>query len=100
MNFTSQYKSKLISISDALNKVKSNFEIVCSLGPCEPSLFLANLHKVRDKVENISVVTMLSLQEYKFNSDPSMKGHFINETTFYGKEGSKCREKDMFQKER
>lgn len=90
MNFTSQYKSKLISISDALNEVKSNFEIVCSLGPCEPSLFLANLHKVKDKVENISVVTMLSLQEYKFNSDPSMKGHFINETTFYGGSARCC----------
>lgn len=84
MNYLNIYKEKLISTEDALNLVKSNDEIVCSLGPCEPKGFLGKLHTIKDKVENVTVVTMLSLNEYKYNTLEEMKGHFFNESLFMG----------------
>lgn len=83
MNFREQYKKKFISVDEAVNKVKSNDEVVVALAGAEPVGFLSNLHKVKDKVENVSVVTCLNMNSYEFCSNPEMKGHFINETWFY-----------------
>ncbi|MDO5039783.1 acetyl-CoA hydrolase/transferase family protein [Clostridium sp.] len=84
MDYSKQYKEKLITVDDALNLVKSNDEIVCSLGPCEPQGFLNKLHTIKDRAENVNVVTMLSLNKYIYNTDESMKGHFFNESLFMG----------------
>lgn len=83
MNFKDEYKDKLITLEEALDKVKSNDEIVVGLAGAEPVGFLSNLHEIKDKVKDVSVVTCLNMNDYKFTSDPSMKGHFINETWFY-----------------
>lgn len=83
MNYLEQLKNKTITVDDALALVKSNYEIVTSLGPCEATLFMANLHKIKDRVENVTVVSMLSGLNYKYHTDPSMTGHFINESTFF-----------------
>ncbi|MGL5411609.1 acetyl-CoA hydrolase/transferase family protein [Cetobacterium sp.] len=84
MKYLDSYHKKLISVEEALELVKTNDEIVCSLGPCEPQKFLGELHKIKDKVENVTVITILSLNEYKYNTDESMKGHFFNESLFMG----------------
>ncbi|CUP08571.1 MAG: acetyl-CoA hydrolase/transferase family protein [Clostridium baratii] len=84
MDYLKEYKEKLITTEKALNLVKSGDEIVCSLGPCEPKGFLSKLHTIKDRVENVNVVTMLSLNEYKYDTLDEMKGHFFNESLFMG----------------
>ncbi|WP_297631031.1 acetyl-CoA hydrolase/transferase C-terminal domain-containing protein [uncultured Clostridium sp.] len=84
MDFVKEYNEKLLSVEEALSLVKSNYEIVCSLGPCEPQMFLSNLHTIKNRVKNVTIVTMLSLIKYKYNTEESMKGHFFNESLFMG----------------
>jgi acyl-CoA hydrolase len=83
MNFREDYKRKSISVKEALDKVKSNDEVVVALAGAEPRAFLARLHEIKDRVENVSVVTCLNMGNYEFCSNPSMRGHFMNETWFY-----------------
>ncbi|MBU5483428.1 4-hydroxybutyrate--acetyl-CoA CoA transferase [Clostridium sp. MSJ-11] len=83
MNYKEEYSKKHITMEEALGKVKSRDEIVVSLAAAEPVGFLSNLHKIKERVEEVSVVTCLNMNNYEFTSDPSMKGHFINETWFY-----------------
>ena len=83
MFFDNELKKKTITLDDLLLMVKSEDEIVVSLAGAEPIGFLSNLHKVKDRVRNVSVVTCLNMNNYEFCSNPDMKGHFINETWFY-----------------
>jgi hypothetical protein len=41
---------------------------------------LSQLHTIKDRVENVSVVTALLMNEYEFFMDPNMKGHFLMTT--------------------
>lgn len=84
MDYLKEYNKKLLSVENALKLVKSNDEIVCSLGPCEPQKFLGDLHTIKNRVENVTIVTMLSLMKYKYNTEKSMEGHFFNESLFMG----------------
>ncbi|QGU96703.1 4-hydroxybutyrate--acetyl-CoA CoA transferase [Clostridium bovifaecis] len=83
MNYNEQYKNKLISLDEALNKVESNMDIVAGLAAMEPMDFMSRLHEVKDKVENVRVFTCLNMGNYKFFSEPDMAGHFINAAWFY-----------------
>jgi acyl-CoA hydrolase len=83
MNFKEEYLKKLITVEEAVGKVKSNDEIAVGLGGGEAVGFLSNLHKAAYRVENVSVFTCLDIGNYEFCANPEMKGHFINETLFY-----------------
>lgn len=83
MYYNEQYRKKLITVDQALDKVQSNTEIVVGLAVNEPVDFLSRLHEIKDRVENVNVLTCLSMDQYKFVMDPSMKGHFLNSTWFY-----------------
>lgn len=83
INFEDEYKKKLLNVEDALEKVKSNDEVVVAMAGAEPRAFLANLGKIKNRVENVSIVTCLNMENYDFCALPEMKGHFINETWFY-----------------
>ncbi|MDP4089603.1 MAG: acetyl-CoA hydrolase/transferase C-terminal domain-containing protein [Bacillota bacterium] len=83
MDIKELYKSKLISLDDAVRKVKSDDEIAVGLGGAEAAGFLSNLHKAKGRVENVSVITCLNMGNYEFCSNPDMRGHFLNETWFY-----------------
>lgn len=78
-----EYKKRILTVEDALKKVKSNFEIVTALSAAEAKLFLRSLHTIKDRVDNVSVLTCLPLEQYKFYTDPEMEGHFMHETWFY-----------------
>jgi acyl-CoA hydrolase len=77
------YEARLISLEEAVEKVKSNDEIIVGLGGAEAAGFLSNLHKVKDRVENVTVVSCLSMRNYEFCANAEMRGHFLNETWFY-----------------
>jgi len=60
------YKSKLLSIDDLLYKLKDNETIVVGLGGAQPFGFLSNLHKIKDRVKNLKIITCLLLKDYEF----------------------------------
>jgi acyl-CoA hydrolase len=60
------YKKKLISIDDVLNRLKDGDTIVVGLGGAQPFGFLENLHKIKDKVMGVKIITCLLLKNYEF----------------------------------
>ena len=83
MNYQEMYKRKVVSVEEALQEIKSGQEIACSLIACEPVTMLSQLHTIKDRVEDVSVVTALLMNEYEFFMNPEMKGHFLLNTWFY-----------------
>jgi acyl-CoA hydrolase len=83
MNYQEEYKSKLIDIDKVLEMVESDTDIVVSLAAAEPMGFMSRLHEVANRVQNVNVLTCLNVGDYKFMSDPAMKGHFTNAAWFY-----------------
>ncbi|MDF2821099.1 MAG: 4-hydroxybutyrate coenzyme transferase [Clostridiales bacterium] len=60
------YKQKRITITEALNLVKSNDMIVTGLGSSEAQLFMNNLHTISDRVENVTITNCLSMSSGEF----------------------------------
>ncbi len=83
MNNKELYQCKLVGIEEALKQIKSGQEVVCALIACEPATMLSQLHTIKDRVEDVSVVTALLMYEYEFFMNPEMKGHFIMNDWFY-----------------
>ncbi|SMB99181.1 Acyl-CoA hydrolase [Thermanaeromonas toyohensis ToBE] len=84
VNYKEQYRRKLISIDEAVGMVTSNCSIAAAMAASAPPGLLGALGKRRDEVENVRVFSALLLREFDFFLDPSMKGHFILESWFYG----------------
>ncbi|MDD5170957.1 MAG: acetyl-CoA hydrolase/transferase C-terminal domain-containing protein [Syntrophales bacterium] len=84
MPYKELYRQKLITPEEAVQKVASNDEIVVGDVASEPAALLGKLHIIRDRVENVSVVMILTLREYDFFMKPEMKGHFILNSMFHG----------------
>jgi len=83
MNYREIYQRKLVSVEEALRKIKSGQEVVCGMIACEPAAMLSQLHTIKDRVEDVSVVTALLMNEYEFFMNPEMKGHFLMNNWFY-----------------
>lgn len=83
MNYKDEYKRKLVSVEEALARVHSDDEIVCALGPCEPVNFLSQLHTIAHRVEGVTVVNALLMNDYDFFMRPEMAGHFLLVSWFY-----------------
>lgn len=71
-----KYKSKLISIEDAVKKIKSNDDVIVAQCASEPQGCMGQFHLVQEKVENVKVFSVLTLKPYDFYVKPEMKGHF------------------------
>lgn len=84
MDWNSVYKSKVVDIEKVLNMVRSNQTIVVGMTPAEPRLFLRNLHKIADKVNNVTVFTCLNMENYSFYMDSSLSGIFTNASWYFG----------------
>jgi len=83
MDFQELYKQKLITIPEAVSKVKSNQKVCTAMAASEPQGLLTELGKHKSDLENVNVVSCLMMGDYEFLK-PEMKGHFLNETWFYG----------------
>ncbi|MGE5423324.1 MAG: acetyl-CoA hydrolase/transferase family protein [Ignavibacteriales bacterium] len=83
MNYLEMYRRKVVSIEEALMEIKSGQEVACGLIACEPVTMLSQLHTIADRVENVSVLTALLMNEYDFFMKPEMKDHFLLNTWFY-----------------
>ena len=66
MDFKEEYKRKLVPVEDAVNKIKSNNSVVATMATFQPVGFLSNLHLIKDKVQNVTVISCLLFKEYEF----------------------------------
>ncbi|HUN94595.1 MAG TPA: acetyl-CoA hydrolase/transferase C-terminal domain-containing protein [Burkholderiaceae bacterium] len=80
---TDLYRSKLVTLDEALAHVKTDDSIVSALAAAEPAGFLARLHTVAPRVRNVTVATCLPMQPYPFFTDPAMQGHFFHDAWFF-----------------
>ena len=76
-------QGKRISVEEALSKVKSNDSIISALAAAEPGGFLAQLHTIAPRVQNVTVATCLPMQPYPFFTDATMRGHFVHDAWFF-----------------
>lgn len=83
MSIACNYQHKVISIEEALAKIKSNDCVISALAGAEAKGILEQLHTIAPRVRNVSVATCLPLHKGKWYNDPAMKGHFIHHAWFY-----------------
>lgn len=76
------FKHKVISIEEALSKIKSNDCVISAMAGAEPRAILEQLHTIAERVSNVSVSTTLPLHNGRWFTDPAMKGHFIQHAWF------------------
>ncbi len=74
---------KYITIDDALGLIKSGDVIVSGLASAEPREILRNLHKIADKVNDITVTTCLPMEMAEYFINPEYKDIFKMDGWFY-----------------
>ena len=75
-NYISTYKSKLISIEQAVEMIKSDTDIIVAQCASEPQGCMGKFHLAKDRVKNVQVFSVLTLKPYDFYIKSEMKGHF------------------------
>lgn len=76
------YLSKLITVEEALSKVKSGDVIVTGLGAAEAGAFMGKLHTIADRVKDVTVTNCLPTHSSKIY-EPEYKDIFEVEGWFY-----------------
>ncbi|HNZ01306.1 MAG TPA: acetyl-CoA hydrolase/transferase C-terminal domain-containing protein [Anaerolineaceae bacterium] len=84
MNPKDMYQQKLISIPEAVGKLKSHQTLAVAMAGSEPPGLLTELGRHRDRLEGVHVWISLPMGVYDFITEPSMDGHFFIENWFYG----------------
>ena len=84
MNPQDLYKSKLLSIPEAVSLVQSHQTIGTAMAAAEPNGLLTELGNHRDRLEDVTVWVCLPLRLYDFILKPEMTGRFFVENWFYG----------------
>lgn len=77
------YKNKLITVEEALEKIKSKDIIVTGLAAAEAKATLEKLHTISHRVEDVKVITCLPMAYAPYFQDPSYKDNFHMEGWFY-----------------
>jgi len=83
MPILKEYKSKYISLSDAVSKIKSNQTIGVGIAGAEPVGLLTTLAERAAELDNIHFWTCLPMRRYDIFTKPEMGGHIFNENWFY-----------------
>jgi acyl-CoA hydrolase len=78
------YQGKLISLSDAVSKIKSGDRIGLAIAASEPSGLLIELAKHKDRLEDVHTWVCLPMRSYDYAVKPEMENHFFVENWFYG----------------
>lgn len=84
MNPLEIYRSKLISLPEAVGLVQSHQSIATAMAAAEPVGLLTELGKHRERLEDVTVWVCLPLRLYDFILQPEMSGHFFVENWFFG----------------
>lgn len=83
MDVKELYHQKLVSIEEAIGMVKSNQKICLAMAGSEPRGLMSALGKRKDDLTNVTLISCLTMGDYDILK-PEMKGHFFNESWFYG----------------
>jgi len=70
------YKSRLITIDEAVAKIRSDWDVIVAQCASEPQGLMSRLHTAAGRVENVRVFSVLTLKPYDFYMKPEMKGRF------------------------
>ena len=84
MSSSNNYQGKLISIPEAVSKIKSGDMIGVAMAASEPSGLLTELANHKDRLENVHTWVCLPMRAYDYATLPEMQGHFFVENWFYG----------------
>ena len=84
MNPLDEYKSKLISLEEAVGMLQSNQTVGIGIAASEPVGLLGEMAKQAERLENVTLWTCLPMRAYDIFMQPEMDGHFFNENWFYG----------------
>ena len=84
MDPTDLYKSKRITIPEAVGMVQSGQTIGVAMAASEPPGLLSELGRQKDRLENVRTWVCLPLRPYEYVTNPEMAGHFFVENWFYG----------------
>ena len=76
MNHQDIYRSKLISVDEAVSHIRSDNDVIVAQCASEPQGCMSRFHIVGDRVQNVRVFSVLTLKEYDFYMKKEMKGHF------------------------
>lgn len=74
---------KYITIKEALGKIKTGDIIVSALAAAEPVEILRNLHKIADRVEDVTVTTCLPIEMAEYFINPKYNKSFKMDGWFY-----------------
>lgn len=74
---------KYITVDKALNLIKSGDVIVSGLGSAEPKEILKNLHKISDRVNDVTVTTCLPMEMAEYFTNEKYKDSFRMDGWFY-----------------
>lgn len=69
------YLGKLVSIEEAVSRIKSGDDVIVAQCASEPQGCMAQFHTLMDR-EDVRVFAVLTLKPYPFFMDPAMKGRF------------------------
>lgn len=81
-DYLQEYRSKVISVEEALSKVQSGMNIYVGVDIAEPVAILKEMHTIADRVEDVTICTVLGPEDYPHLHDP--RGHIRTEPFFYG----------------
>lgn len=84
MRGNDEYRSKLISLQEAVAKVQSDATIGIGIAASEPVGLLNELANQAERLFDITTWTCLPMRAYDIFLKPEMEGHFFNENWFYG----------------
>lgn len=83
MNKKELYQSKVISLEEALSKIKSGDVIKFGEFLQEPQRIMGSLHTIADRVEDVKVWTGTVSKDYPFLIEESLRGIIDIPSTFY-----------------
>lgn len=83
MTIIADYRSKVITVAAALALVKSHDIIVAGMAAAEPRAFLAELHTIADRVQDVTVTTCLPMLDAEYFMNPQYKSAFRMDSWFY-----------------
>jgi len=83
MDLQREYKKRLLGPEEAANMVKNRQTIVAAMAASEPPALLGALAQKAPELEGVRICTCLLMRDYGF-MDPSLQGHILNESWFFG----------------
>lgn len=72
------YSSKIITVQEALEKVKSGDSIVTGLGAAEAGLFMGHLHEIADRVRNVTITNCLPTHPSRIYEPEYVESFYVN----------------------